>query len=409
MKKRRAIVIVAALLLLLVMIGVSMPSGVTSVDVVDVVDGESADTGEASSGAFSTISPEGVVVAQEEPTPTPTPDAQADAVQDDGRILVTPAVEYHTADEILTMYHLMGLDTTVGIAYAQQPDVAGLTSSGALTDEVQINALNTLNFARYIAGLSYDVALSKSYIQYAQDGAVALAAIGGGVNHFFEQPSWMSDSFYQSASIGTANSNLSAGISNLAVNIIHGWLSDEGENNLAALGHRRIALMPDMQATGFGFAYATSGTYSCYSSMSTLGVSQGEGLGVMWPAQTMPVEYFASNYPWSFSPGSPVATDTEVTITRENDGATWYIKDDFLLGSIGDGTITINNDYYGQPGCIIFMPADITYSAGDVYNVEIKYTTTNHFTVQYTVEFFSLSDEYEPQAHVTVPELVVVE
>lgn len=318
---------------------------------------------------------------------------------------LTPDVEYHTADEILTLYHLLALDQSVEIAYAVEPDMDGLTTSGALTDAVQINALNTLNFTRYIAGLSYNVILSQEHIQYAQDGATALAAIGDGVDHYFDQPSWMSDSFYESASIGTANSNLSAGRDNLSANIVHGWLSDEGEDNRNILGHRRAILAPVMEATGFGFAYATTGIYRYYSSMSVIDIQLDNTLGVMWPAQTMPVEYFANNYPWSFSPGSPVSTNTEVTITRANDGATWYMKDDFIMGSTGDGYITINNDYYAQPGCIIFTPDNITYSAGDIYHVEINYTTTDHFTMKYTVEFISLSDEYEPQTQVTVVSL----
>ncbi len=330
---------------------------------------------------------------------------EEESVTEPEEAYLTPTVAYHTADEILTLYHLLELDQSVEIAYTIEPDLNSLTTSGTLTDDVQINALNTLNFTRYIAGLSYNVTLNQEYIQYAQDGATALAAIGEGPNHYFDKPSWMSDSFYESASIGTANSNLSAGINNLSINIVHGWLSDEGETNRNILGHRRAALAPIMETTGFGFAYATTGSYSCYSSMSTLDVELDNTISVVWPAQTMPVEYFESNYPWSFSPGSPVSTNTEVTITRANDGATWYMKDDFIMGSTGDGYITINNDYYAQPGCIIFTPDNITYSAGDIYQVEINYTTTDHFTMKYTVEFISLSDEYELQAQVTASSL----
>ncbi len=318
------------------------------------------------------------------------------------RTAVSPTVEYHTADEILTMYHLLNLDQSVSTAYTVQPDLSGLSTSGSLSSEVQQNALDTLNFARYIAGISYDVTLDESYAQSAQDAAFALAVIGEGPDHEFAQPSWMSDSLYASASLGAYYGNLSAGISDLATNIIHGWLSDEGENNLDALGHRRAALSPTMTATGFGLVRTSSADYRAYSAMSTLGNSLGgDEFGVCWPAQTMPVEYFGDDYPWSFTAGSPIATGTVVTITRVSDGRTWVLEDNFFTSESEYGYITINNDYYGQPGCIIFKPSDITYAAGDVFEVQIDLTTTAHYTVNYTVSFISLDDEYEVQPSVS--------
>ncbi len=342
----------------------------------------------ASSAASST--------ASSTPEPTEEPNSPTN------RTVVTPTVEYHTADEVLTMYHLLHLDQSVATSYTTQPDLSGLTTSGALSSDVQQNALDTLNFARYIAGVPYYVTLDESYAQSAQDAAFALAVIGEGPDHEFAQPSWMSDSLYNSASLGAYYGNLSAGISDLATNIIHGWLSDEGENNLATLGHRRAALFPTMTSTGFGLVYTSNAEYNAYSAMSTLGNSVGgDEFGVCWPAQTMPVEYFGDNYPWSFTVGSPVTTGTVVTVTRASDGKTWVMEDDYLTGESEDGYITINNDYYGQPGCIIFMPYDITYAAGDVFDVQIDFTSTAHYTVNYTVNFISLTDAYETQAHVS--------
>ncbi len=310
-------------------------------------------------------------------------------------------VEYRTADEILTMYHAMNLSETVDATFSVNPDLAGLTTSGALSTATQKNALDTLNFARYIAGLSYDVTINETYAQNSQDGALALAALGGGADHYINQPNGMSDSMFASASLGTTKGNLSAGIDNLATNIIHGWLSDEGINNQYALGHRRYILSP-MTETGFGLVNAdSSARYGVYTAMSTQGASYGgDTVGVVWPAQTMPVEYFKSNYPWSYTYGSPVGTNVSVTITREGDGETWTMKDDFINGSTGDGFICVNNDYYGQPGCVIFTPDNITYASGDVYHVEISSNTVN---ASYSVSFFSLSDNGGTQ-DTTVPD-----
>ncbi len=306
--------------------------------------------------------------------------------------LGTINVEYHSVDEILTLYYKMELDETVGIIFSMEPDLNNLTSSGELHSATQEEALNTLNFARYIAGVSYDVSINPDYVQNSQDAALALAALGGGPDHYIEQPSGMSDALFASACLGTLKGNLSAGINSLTTNIIHGWLSDEGDNNAYTLGHRRMALDPTLMETGFGLVYADeSAKYNVYSAMSVQGVTLGGDVAeVAWPAQTMPVEYFYSNYPWSFSTGTILSGSTQVTIVRENDGATWTMIDDFLYGQSGDGFLTINNDYYGQTGCIIFEPEHITYSAGDIYHVSIS----GSYEADYTVTFFSLNDDY---------------
>ncbi len=309
-------------------------------------------------------------------------------------------VEYHTADEILTMYHLMGLDETVTASYAVEPDLSGLTTSGTLSAETQQNALDTLNFVRYIAGLSYDVTIRDTYAQYAQDGALVLAALGQGLSHTPTCPDGMDASIYKSGYTGTNHGNISAGYYNLATNIVHGWMADYSESNRATLGHRRWILLPTMQATGFGLVPNSSSIYRYYSTMyahdnysAFTNVS-----GVVWPAQTMPVEYFKYNYPWSYSLGSYVYPNVCIVLTRLNDNEQWVIKNSSTDGASGDGYISINNQGYGQSGCISFVPDDIRYSAGDVYQVEIIGV---NFEANYTVTFISLGDDYTVQSTVS--------
>ncbi|MDE6635932.1 MAG: hypothetical protein K2K09_04925, partial [Lachnospiraceae bacterium] len=55
-----------------------------------------------------------------------------------------------------------------------------------------------------------------------------------------------------------------------------------------------------------------------------------------------------------------------------------------------DGAFYVNNDNYGQKGCIIFRPDDIEeYKAGDSYDVNIV-TGLSSGDVSYTVNFFNL-------------------
>lgn len=88
-------------------------------------------------------------------------------------------IDYHSVDEILTLYHLMGLDESVGIIFSEELDLNYLTTSGKLDISTQQEALNTLNFARDIAGISYDVSINDEYGQNSQDAALALASLGG--------------------------------------------------------------------------------------------------------------------------------------------------------------------------------------------------------------------------------------
>ncbi|MFI3172976.1 MAG: S-layer homology domain-containing protein [Eubacteriales bacterium] len=316
-------------------------------------------------------------------------------------------IEYHSIDEILTLYYLMELDQVSDIIFTEEPDLNNFTTSGELDIATQQEALNTLNFARYIAGISYDVKINPDYCQNSQDAALALAALGGNPEHYIEQPIGMSDEMFASAYLGTTKGNLSAGIDSLTKNIIHGWLSDEGDNNLDTLGHRRTALSPSLTETGFGLVYADeSAKYSVYTAMSVQGVNaDGDSLGVAWPAQTMPIEFFDSTYPWSFSTGNVLMGSTYITITRENDGTTWTMIDNYIDGPSGDGIVTINNDYYGQLGCIIFKPDTITYSAGDIYHVEIS----GSYSASYTVTFFTLNDDYTEVPSVKIQESTIIE
>ncbi len=312
-------------------------------------------------------------------------------------------VEYRTQDEILTLYHLLNLDETVTTSLSSAADLTNLTTSGTLSAASEQNALDTLNFVRYIAGLSYNVTIDETATQYAQDGSALLAYIGGGLNHYPDQPSGVSDSFYESAFSGTSGSNIAAGYGNLSTTIIHGWLADADDSNKDRVGHRRWALIPEMTSTGFGWVKANSSAYhGYYSAMYVKNSSMGNGNdinGIVWPAQNMPVEYFQSDYPWSYNTSS-VITAATVKLTRQNDGQTWTITDDFILGPVGDGYIYLNNEYYGLPGNISFVPDNITYSAGDIYHVEI----TGSVTAEYTVEFFSLDDSYTTISSVTYGE-----
>lgn len=68
-----------------------------------------------------------------------------------------------------------------------------------------------------------------------------------------------------------------------------------------------------------------------------------------------------------------------------------------------DGYFNVENSNYGQKGCIIFRPENLSYQPGDTFEVKI---TGLDQKVSYTVKFFSInsaaeSDEKQKESKIT--------
>ncbi len=179
--------------------------------------------------------------------------------------------------------------------------------------------------------------------------------------------------------------------------IVDSWMEDGDDYNIDRVGHRRWLINPKMKYTGFGAVSGNRGTYSAVYAFDTKNSKAAE-YGVAWPAQNMPVEYFGAGFPWSVSMGSTVdISSVKVKLTRESDNKTWNFS-----SSEADGYFNVNNDGYGQKGCIIFRPdTDENYEAGDVYNVSITGLGDGK-DVSYSVNFFELGKISEPTATPTI-------
>lgn len=283
------------------------------------------------------------------------------------------------------------------VTYAEMPNPESPYKAGSLSNETLQSSLNIFNHVRYIAGLS-EVTLNDTYNKTAQTSAVVVAADTTSViSHFPAQPSDMPNDFYQLGADGAKSSNIGWGSwEGYTLNdcIVNGWMDDGDEYNIDRLGHRRWVLNPSMSATGFGVTYKSNapniGTYLVMYAFDRNNTTANER-GVSWPAQTMPVEYFGKNFPWSISFGVPISDDTTVKLTNTKSGKVW----NFSKNS-ADGDFYISNDSYGQRGCVIFRPSEkLSYESGDSYRVEISNlgTSTLKNDVTYNVDFFSLNDK----------------
>ena len=306
-------------------------------------------------------------------------------------------VEYRTQAQIKAYAAGSGASMNNPTDYDQSPIIAGPGYyPGTLTSKSLNDALAMLNQIRYIAGLDADVALDAAYSEKAQ-AASMLNDINKTLSHDPLKPPDMDQALFDLGYSGaqTTNIAMSSPYRNLSGTIVLQWMQDSSSaSNMATVGHRRWIINPRMQKTGFG----RSGNYSSMYAHDTSRPSSPYS-AVAWPAQNMPVEYFSNAYPWSVSIGQrPVSiSGSGVTLTRQSDGKTWNIPAVSTSPPVdNEDYLAVNNDGYGQMGCIIFRPSRATLTSinkGDVFDVDIEYSLNGvPSQISYTVSFFSIDE-----------------
>ncbi|MDR0596318.1 MAG: CAP domain-containing protein, partial [Clostridiales Family XIII bacterium] len=295
-------------------------------------------------------------------------------------------VQAHSADDIRAYIKASGAKTSDATKYATTPVTIGPGyNKGSLTQASLDSALKMLNQIRYIAGIDADVKLDPSQTELAQ-GASFINAVNGQLSHYPTQPADMSQSLFDLCNSGAQSTNIAWNYGTLGSAILDGWMEDGDSSNIDRVGHRRWMLNPKMGKTGFGKTGAYTAMYSFDASRTS------SYTGVAWPAQNMPVEYFGAYYPWTFSVGSSVdGSSVKVVLKRDSDGKSWTFS-----SANSDGYFNVNNQGYGQIGCIIFRPSDTSYKAGDSFSVTI---TGAPAPISYKVNFFALEPPTPPQGN----------
>jgi hypothetical protein len=197
----------------------------------------------------------------------------------------------------------------------------------------------------------------------------------------------MPEGFYSKASQGIGGSNLGHGYNTLA-NGVTGWMDDSDRANRDRLAHRRWALNPPMQYTGFGFV-------ETFDSMYVFDTSREETPGyqaVCFPGgAAFPSDFFQPHYAWSVSLNSslyqsPTRGGVSVTLTEINSGKTWKFPGNDA------GYFNVDTQGFGIPICIIFLPQGIGGYSG-TYRVEIaglKTIAGQAVGLRYETSFFPL-------------------
>lgn len=295
-------------------------------------------------------------------------------------------VTKHTKKEIATYLEESQKSISNRILYKTSPainDLTRLDAIGELAEETCNSALARFNQYRYIAGLNA-LTINDTYSDYAQAAAFINACEnngdGGVIYSYPKKPEAMtSDKLYNYCAWGVRYSNILARAQWL-VPAIDEWMKDEDSDILFS---RRRMLKPSLTQTGFGYArngYDYAAVYPDYVEEKTV-------MNVAWPAQVMPISFFDTSAKWTFSTGNTEnSANVHVTVTRLNDNKSWTFDNSKGL--------TVNNQKYGQIGCLIFRPTLNSLSAGDKFQVHITGLVDGDVT--YFVEFFD-PDNYEEE------------
>ncbi|MDE6107915.1 MAG: hypothetical protein K2F83_04480 [Oscillospiraceae bacterium] len=299
----------------------------------------------------------------------------------------------HTVEDLNVKWKTLEPVHTEGSPYISVPEMSyfnEIATLGQVKSQVLTDGLNTLNFARYMAGLTGDVSMLTDFIVSAQYGSALLAVMDSGLTHTPQKPSGVSQYFYEQGYEGTSNSNLhmfTGSRASVAVSdSVKGYLSDLGENNRNEAGHRYYCLDPDMTGTGFGLATSRSG--SLYSAMwvgygvdlNGTGTKTTDYEAITWPAAGYhATDFYASGMQWSIRLNRNrydvyKLGDVQVTVTGPN------------------GTAVVPH-VLSSSRALIFTPTE-SVRAGEKYTVEVSglYRKDKPATLKYDVEFFKLSE-----------------
>lgn len=279
------------------------------------------------------------------------------------------------------------------IAYEQKPKTAKPYEAGELALDEQVAALNTVRLIRFIAGLSDSVYLFDPYVNRAQAAAL-VNYVNGKASHTPTVPSGLDKETSALALLGAENSNIdrtSWKNNSLKSSILYAWMYDSDTANIKTLGHRRWILNPSLVMTGFGSVTGSKGTVNTMY-IRNEGNTTENIRGICWPAANTPTSFFDKNSAWSISLGEKLdASSVVVSLVRIKDYKIWTFS-----SASADGNFYVNNQNYGQEGCIIFKPKNLgSISAGDRFLVYILYNDKN---ISYEVNFFDLEHFYSPAA-----------
>lgn len=263
-----------------------------------------------------------------------------------------------------------------------------------------------------MAGLA-PVTRSNLYDARCQHGAALLAALDY-ADHNAPRPDDMDAEFYDTAHTATSSSNL-AKFNWMRPSILREGLEyfvrDDGDANLAVLGHRQWLLNPEMAETGFGLANSESGMSYVLMYAHDMGNAGAQWEKVLWPAEgAFPVELMHANLAWSATLNAGeydlAHSEVQVTLSEATKGLSFRFN---CTAGTGDGFCAVSDAGYGAGPCVIFRPdftgTDFTdYEQNQRWTVRIdglRRASGETAALEYTVEMTSTTPQKTVNVEIT--------
>lgn len=287
--------------------------------------------------------------------------------------------------------------------YAAAPSWQAPYSAGALDGQYQKDAINRVNFMRYLAGLPDDVTLNADWVEEVQHGAVLLKTLNC-LTHNPTKPGDMSEEFFKRGLRSCSSNNITFGYSQIGSKIFFQSAADsvtaymhDLDTSEKAVGHRRWILNPPMKQTAFGWCES-------FSTMYAFDTSRKPGFdyaSISWPPPgQFPVQLCPRRLPWSVSLNHKLFEYTGqeiVTMVRLQDNKTWVFS---AASAPPDGLYMIDRKGYGIPYCIIFRPENsLAYAPGDSFKVTIGGLKKGgkSASISYTTTLFDMPEIQSPK------------
>jgi hypothetical protein len=261
-------------------------------------------------------------------------------------------------------------------------DILGNASGDEMTA-----ALQRLKAYRYLAEVPYENVELDAELSKGSAAAAAICEKLGKLDHNPPNPG-LPEAEYKHAHNACKSTNLAMGIGNMP-KCVDIWMFDSDQSNISVLGHRRWAINPAMQKTGFG----KSGRYAAMWAFDRTQKSVPDFDYVCYPPRGLaPVEFFGGAWAWnvSLNPKKFAALKDNVKVQ--------LTPMDAQLNKAGEPlklNLSKNSNLgAGLPYCVIFRPEASAVAPGKRYLVEIegllRADGKTAAAISYLTEFVSL-------------------
>lgn len=280
--------------------------------------------------------------------------------------------------------------------FKTNPSYVNPYAEGELQEQVITDTLNRINFSRWLIGVD-ELTLNSEKMSRNQKGAVLLQSLDE-LTHYPDQPSDMSDEFYNEAYDACngangeyvySNCGYSSGKNYNGISAVEGFISDISNVTWgSATGHRQSFLSPKTYSTSFGISDNYS-TVTMYYDPNT-DLTNKEKYYAYPSAGYFPTSQFKTEQAWSIYI-SPEVTSSDVRISFVYEGKEYKA----INAVVEDIDTTIS----------FFMPDELKEALGakdgrDIPESEIEVKVENFqdenmntINYSYKVNFFNLEKE----------------